>query len=219
MAMRFGDFVLEDESRQLLRGGAAVHLEPKAFELLLLLLRERPRALSKQAIHRAIWADTHVSESSLAGLILDLRVALGDDPAEPRFIRTVRGYGYAFCSATSEANAPEAGALPRWSVLCGGREIPLPEGSHVIGRGEGCRIRLASVRASRRHALLVVGPDGVTVEDLGSRNGTWVGGRRLDGRVGLEAGAEIRVVNETILLLSAGHEVPTLTDDERPSSE
>jgi pSer/pThr/pTyr-binding forkhead associated (FHA) protein len=75
------------------------------------------------------------------------------------------------------------------------------------------------VRASRRHALLVVGPAGVTVEDLGSRNGTWVGGRRLDGRVGLEAGAEIRFVNETILLLSAGHEVPTLTDDKRPSSE
>src|SRR5512145_2367101 len=105
MATRFGEFVLDEERRELLGRGAPVHLEPKAFELLALLVRSRPKALAKQAIRDAIWPDTHVSESSLAGLVLDLRVALGDDQAQPRFIRTVRGYGYAFCGTAVDDGA------------------------------------------------------------------------------------------------------------------
>ena len=212
MPLRLGKFVLDEESRQLRRGASPVHLEPKAFELLLLLLRERPRALSKQAIRDAIWPETHVSESSLAGLVLDLRVALGDDQSQPLFIRTVRGFGYAFCGAVEDLDAAPA-PPPRWAALVHGREVALPDGVHLVGRGEGCLIRLDSLRVSRRHARLVVGADGVWVEDLGSRNGTWVDGRRVDGRVAVPAGAEIRLVNETIRLLAAGPEAPTLTDE------
>jgi len=211
--------VLDDESRQLLRGGAPVHLEPKAFELLLLLLRERPRALSKQAIHRGVWPDTHVSESSLAGLILDLRVAVGDDPAEPRFIRTVRGFGYAFCSATSEERAAEAGApakverAVRWPRDPAARRLARDRARRGVPDPALVRARLATPRAPRR--------------GVGRRHGRGPGepqrhlGRRQAPRRPrrARAGAEIRVVNETILLLSAGPEVPTLTDDGRPSSE
>jgi DNA-binding winged helix-turn-helix (wHTH) protein len=211
MIFRFGEFVLDEDQRQLLRRGSPVHLEPKAFELLGLLVRKSPKALPKQVIHDAIWPGTNVTESSLAGLVLDLRIALGDEHAEHKFIRTVRGYGYSFCAPADEDHAPPP---PRWAAVVRGREIALPDGVHNVGRGEGCLVRLDSVRVSRRHARLVVSPDGVTVEDLRSRNGTWVDGRRVDGLVAVAPGAEIRLVNETIRLLAAGPDATTLTDDE-----
>ncbi|HEX9093791.1 MAG TPA: FHA domain-containing protein [Coriobacteriia bacterium] len=219
MALRFGEFELDDEQRQLFCRGTPVHLEPKAFELLALLLRHRPKALAKQAIRDAIWPGTHVSESSLAGLVLDLRVALRDEQARPRFIRTVRGYGYAFCAAAVEGLAPAPSSSFRWCALWAGREIPLPDGTHLIGRGEGCLIRLGSARVSRCHARLVVAPDGVTVEDLGSRNGTWVGGRRVEGRVALDDGAEFHVATETIRLLATGSDASTLSSSDEGASD
>jgi DNA-binding winged helix-turn-helix (wHTH) protein len=93
----FGDFILDEERRQLLRAGMPLALEPKAYELLSLLVARQPRALSKNQIHQVLWAGAFGSESALAGLIADLRSVLGDDARRPRFIRTVHGFGYAFC--------------------------------------------------------------------------------------------------------------------------
>jgi serine/threonine protein kinase/DNA-binding winged helix-turn-helix (wHTH) protein len=106
MAWRFGDFTLDGERRQLLRAGTPLSLEPKAYELLGLLLARQPRALSKDQIHGVLWAGTFVSESALAGLVADLRSVLGDDARRPRFIRTVHGYGYAFCGEAREDGQP-----------------------------------------------------------------------------------------------------------------
>ena len=106
MAWRFGDFTLDGERRQLLRAGIPLSLEPKAYELLGLLLARRPRALSKDQIHGVLWAGTFVSESALPGLVADLRSVLGDDARRPRFIRTVHGYGYAFCGEAREDGEP-----------------------------------------------------------------------------------------------------------------
>ena len=94
------------ERRQLLRAGIPLSLEPKAYELLGLLLARRPRALSKDQIHGVLWAGTFVSESALPGLVADLRSVLGDDARRPRFIRTVHGYGYAFCGEAREDGEP-----------------------------------------------------------------------------------------------------------------
>src|SRR4029450_8221386 len=106
MAWRFGDFTLDGERRQLLRAGTPLSLEPKAYELLGLLLARQPRALSKDQIHGVLWAGTFVSESALAGLVADLRSVLGDDARRPRFIRTVHCYGYAFCGEAREDGQP-----------------------------------------------------------------------------------------------------------------
>jgi DNA-binding winged helix-turn-helix (wHTH) protein len=102
----FGEFTLDEERRQLLRAGTPLPLEPKAFELLSLLVGRQPRALSKSQIHGVLWNGTFVSESALAGLVADLRSVLGDDARRPRFIRTVHGYGYAFCGEASKDGQP-----------------------------------------------------------------------------------------------------------------
>jgi DNA-binding winged helix-turn-helix (wHTH) protein/Tol biopolymer transport system component len=110
MPWLFGDYALDQERRQLLRAGIPLALEPKAYELLSLLLARRPRALSKVQIREVLWPGTFVSESALAGLITDLRALFGDDPRRPRFIRTVHGFGYAFCGEAREEGQLPAGA-------------------------------------------------------------------------------------------------------------
>src|SRR4029453_18117415 len=99
---RFGEFVLDDSQRQLLRDDeGAVHLSPKAFELLSLLVDRAPAAVSKEEIVQAVWPDVHVSDASLTNVVAEIRAAIGDVPREPRFVRTLHGFGYAFCGELS----------------------------------------------------------------------------------------------------------------------
>jgi DNA-binding winged helix-turn-helix (wHTH) protein len=212
MNVQFAEFVFDEDRRLLLRGSEPVHLEPKAFELLALLLWRRPNAVSKAEIHRAIWRGAYVSESSLPGLVLDVRTALGDDPKEPRFIRTVFRYGYAFCGPAVDDGVTRPDHTPRWTALWAGREIPLPYGDHLIGRGEDCLIRSHSRKVSRHHARVRVAPERVFVEDLGSRNGTWVHGRRIDGTMEIAAEDTVRVGPELIQFVAAGPDVTTTAD-------
>jgi DNA-binding winged helix-turn-helix (wHTH) protein len=211
MPLRFGEFSLDEERRLLLRGAEAVPLEPKAYELLWLLLARRPRALSKAQIRDVLWPTTAVAESALASLVADLRSALGDDARRPRFIRTVHSFGYAFCGAVG-GEAPVAAPPSGCSLFWTGREIPLPEGEHLLGRDEDCLVRSRSVRVSRRHAKLTVRGARVVLEDLGSRNGTLVGGRRIEGPVELGAGDVIGIGPEEIVFLGPGEAGSTLTD-------
>ena len=88
MRLPFGPYLLDLESRQLLRGADVVHLSPKAFELLGVLISHRPKALSKGELQERLWPKTFVVEKNLANLIGEIREAIGDDPSNPQFIRT-----------------------------------------------------------------------------------------------------------------------------------
>jgi DNA-binding winged helix-turn-helix (wHTH) protein len=99
MTLRFGEFLLDSDARQLSRAGQDIRLSPKAFDLLCALLARRPDVLSKNDLLSAIWPDTFVVEANLNVVIGEIRRALGDDRQAPRFIRTVHGVGYAFCGA------------------------------------------------------------------------------------------------------------------------
>jgi DNA-binding winged helix-turn-helix (wHTH) protein len=206
MTVQFAEFVFDEERRQLLRGREFLHLEPKAFELLALLVSRRPSAVSKAEIREAIWPGAFVSESSLPGLIGDLREALGDDPKEPRFIRTALRFGYAFCGETA------LDASVRWTAVWEGHAVPLPNGEHLIGRGEDCPIRCDSARVSRHHARVRVTSERLLVEDLGSRNGTWVHDCRIEGTAELTAGDTVRVGPALIQFVAATVDEPTIAD-------
>ena len=71
MTVSFGDLTLDTDTRQVRRGAVAVHISPKAFELLTALVDVRPRALSKADLHERLWPDTYVTESNLAGLVAE----------------------------------------------------------------------------------------------------------------------------------------------------
>jgi DNA-binding winged helix-turn-helix (wHTH) protein len=194
LRVRFGDIVFDAARREMRRGGEVVHLQKKAFDLLWFLLERRPAAVSKDEIHAAIWPGIFVSETTLQGLISEIRDAIGDEAREPRFIRTVHGFGYAFCgmvSTLSESGRPTEGTRA-WVVWEGGR-MGLIEGENVIGRGEDARVDLDSPTVSRRHARIVVAPEGATLEDLESKNGTYLGARQVTQPVPLRDGDQIRI--------------------------
>jgi DNA-binding winged helix-turn-helix (wHTH) protein len=196
LVVQFSDFAVDFGSRQLLRGAEAIHLGPKAFELLELLLKRRPRALSKAQLQSQLWPRTFVSESNLTSLVTELRTALADDARQPRFIRTVYGFGYAF-SGEAEELADTAGVSPpravRLRLFLENREIALRDGENLLGRVDEGVAWLESATVSRRHARILVSGGKATLEDLGSKNGTFVRGRRLTAPSPLSDGDEIRV--------------------------
>ena len=79
MRVTFGDFLLDSAERQLLRGEEPVHLTGKAFQLLVLLIAERPKVVSKKEIYDTLWPDVFVQEANIKNLIAELRSALADD--------------------------------------------------------------------------------------------------------------------------------------------
>ena len=83
MRLTFGDCAIDSDRRQVTRGGRAVTLSPKAYQLLTLLLEARPRALSKDALYGALWPDTFVVEANLSNLIGEIRAALGESAQTP----------------------------------------------------------------------------------------------------------------------------------------
>jgi DNA-binding winged helix-turn-helix (wHTH) protein len=211
--LRFGEFSLDEDRRQLLRGTEPVPLEPKAYELLCLLVSRRPKAISKAQIRDALWPSTAVSDTVLAGAVADVRAALGDKARDPRFVRTLHGFGYAFCATVEDerpAEPPAAASGP--GLLWARQEIPLSDGEHLIGRDEECLIRSRSARVSRRHARISVQGAHAVLEDLGSHNGTSVAGRRIEGPVELRRGDTIEVGPEKIVFLGAGEAGSTVTD-------
>jgi hypothetical protein len=179
-------------ARQLSRDGQAVHLTPKAFELLGLLVESGGRALSKDEIQERLWPALHVSESNLPVLMHELRDALRDDPHEPRWIRTLARFGYAFSAEVQpEPDDPSAWDC-KWDcrVLWGEREILLRPGENVLGRSHEAAVWVDDTSVSRRHAVVRVSDAGATLEDCASRNGTFVRGQPIDAPVFLEDGDE-----------------------------
>jgi DNA-binding winged helix-turn-helix (wHTH) protein len=195
--VRFGDCTLDFDTREISRGGKPVHLEPKAYRLLELLLRARPKALSKDELQDALWPKTFVSERSLARLIEVVRSGLGDSAKEPHLIRTVHGFGYAFSGdvtpVTASGERAPAGPDFHCRVTWGDREIALSPGENVLGRDPSAVVWIDLSSVSRRHARIVVGPDEATIEDLGSHNGTFVGSDRIAGPRKLENGDKIKI--------------------------
>jgi DNA-binding winged helix-turn-helix (wHTH) protein len=195
--VRFGDFVFDEDTRQLLQGGELVALSPKAFELLRHLLRRRPRAMSKDELHALIWPGTNVTDASLASAASDLRAALHDRRRRPQFIRTVHGFGYAFCGeaeAMGGGGGPETPAGgPVCRLIWKRREIDLTEGENILGRDRDAVVWLDSPTVSRRHARIMVSGGQAMLEDLGSRNGTWIRGQKITGPVRLSDLDEVKL--------------------------
>jgi DNA-binding winged helix-turn-helix (wHTH) protein len=203
--------VVDVGARVVRREGVDVHLAPKAFELLLILVRNQPNAVPHEQLHAALWPGVHVSETSLAALVTQLRKALGDTPDGSRVIRTLHRVGYAFVGEAIVAGHTPAAALPVSRLIWRGESHEVPVGESVIGRDRDCAIRLDAESVSRHHARLDVTERGVSIEDLASKNGTWVDGERIDSAVLLTDGTIFRVGSETVRFEVVIDERPTKT--------
>jgi DNA-binding winged helix-turn-helix (wHTH) protein len=204
--VRFGAFTLDVEVRQLTRAGEPLHLSPKAFDVLTILVEQRPAVVEKAALRQRLWPDVHVVDAALTNLIAEIRGVLREGTADSTFVRTVHGVGYAFAGEASDElyeRAPETPrATPFW-VVWKDRPIVLAPGDHIVGRDAACGVWVDADGVSRRHARIRVPADGeargATIEDLSSTNGTYVKGRCVTGETPLENGDRIRMGHATLV--------------------
>jgi DNA-binding winged helix-turn-helix (wHTH) protein len=193
MKYAFGSICVDADARRISSTAGPMHLTRKAFDLLLLLLERRPDAVSKEQIYTRLWPDTFVAESSLQTLIHEIRQAIDDRGSRQSWIRTVHGIGYSFAGDVVVSQAPSARPpfeRPAAWLLGESIRIALHPGENILGRGVKDVVEIDLPTISRRHARIVIG-DSVTVEDLGSKNGTWLKEERLAGPRVLADGDEV----------------------------
>ena len=148
--------------------------------------------MSKADIRKHLWPGTFVSESSLPSLVSEIRDAIADHRRKPGVLRTVHGFGYAFQFERLGVPAAEAAAAPDAWLLGSTAEVALRPGENILGReGEGIVVKSSTV--SRRHARLIVDMNGALLEDLGSKNGTFVNDRRVAGPMPIVDGDQVRI--------------------------
>src|SRR5262245_51395649 len=175
MRTRFQQFLVDSDTRQLLRDGSEVHLSTKAFDLLCLLLTRRPNVVDKEELLRQIWPTSYVAEANLNVLVGEVRRALGDSAQASQFIRTIHGVGYAFSGSAAdiETVAPAERVDRIHFFLVGSdRTFVLTPGDNIIGRDPSCDIWLDDPDVSRRHARIRIDTARRTavLDDLGSTN-------------------------------------------------
>ncbi len=195
MTYRFDAFTADVATRRLLREQEQLHLSPKAFDLLVTLVENRAQAMSKADLQQKLWPSTYVLETNLAGLVAEIRRALDDPADEPRYIRTIHRFGYQFVGNVVgvEAHSTAPAAAARYWVIWEERQIPLSAGENLIGRAPEAAVWIDAPGISRQHARISLDERGATIEDLQSKNGTYLRGERVTARVPLADGDQIRL--------------------------
>ncbi len=203
---RLGEWLVQPSLDRLTLGDRTVRIRPRLMDVLCFLAEHQGQVRSKDDIIAAVWAKPYMAESVLSRSIAELRRVLDDNAAEPRFIETITKRGYRLIAPVelvggSSQRPNEAERVPARNPvtlgehtcgLCWGeQEIPLVEGENLIGRIREAAVRISSTRVSRRHARIVVTGGRAVLEDLGSKNGTYLRGRRIDRPVQLSDGDEI----------------------------
>ncbi len=181
MRVRFGPFLFDSGTRELLRGAQPLRLSPKSFDLLQILIERRPVVVSKTALQDAVWPDTFVDEANVGNAVAEIRRVLDDDPRSPACICTVSRRGYRFCAEVEDlgSKTEAAGGAVRWWLSWNDTTLPLAEGENIVGRHPASGVWINGTSVSREHARIVVAGGRATIEDRGSRNGTFVDGKRI----------------------------------------
>ena len=209
MKIRFAEYTLDWNSRRLFRADSPVHMQPKALELLKLLIDQRPRALSKAELHERLWPSTFVSDGTLTSLVAELRGTIGDRERSVPFLRTVHRFGYSFAGEVSEFDVSQpGGSTSCWLIWDAGRAM-LREGENILGRDRGLVAWFESIDISRRHARISLTSGEAVLEDLQSRNGTFVRGDRITGPHRLTDGDQIGLGSVLITFRAAPADAST----------
>ena len=194
MRYRFADFLYDASNRSLIRGGAEIALTPKTRDLLLLFLENPARLLTRQEISDRLWPDVAVTDDALRFQVSELRKALGDRAES--WIRTVPREGYRWGAAVTREQGPRGSGSAvgeiSYRLVLESREIELVRGENIIGRDPEAVLWIDHTSVSRNHARIRIG-ETVTLEDLGSKNGTYLRGEKITGVRGLANGDKIRI--------------------------
>lgn len=221
MAYRFGPFLYDSVSRVLLQKGEEIPLTHKSRELLLLFLHNPGRLLTREEIVEKVWPDVAVTDDALRFQVAELRKALGAEGKA--FIRTIQREGHRWeAPVRAAADRPvravdeegERRPGPRFRLVLETREVQLMEGENVIGRDPDAALWVDHPSVSRRHALILIADGKAMLEDLGSKNGTHLNGKKIGRRSPLSDGDEVRVGPESMVFRAVSPE--TTRTERRP---
>jgi DNA-binding winged helix-turn-helix (wHTH) protein len=187
MVARFGCFEMDPQRRQLVAQGQLLHLTPKAFDLLWMLVEAAPRVVSKREIHERLWQGGVVADATLVGLVKEIRRAMyGKSDLAP--LRTAHRIGYALDLPV--VGLPAVTLTAEHWLIAGQRRIGLAPGENVIGRDPAASVWLDHATLSRRHARITLLKGEAILEDLGSKNGTKLRGVDVLQPTSLRSGDE-----------------------------
>ena len=175
---RFAPFELDQAERRLLRAGQGVPLTPKAFALLALLLQHAGQLVPKDHIFTTVWAGREVTDAALARVLRELRLALGDDAARPRYVQTAHGLGLRF---VAPVDAEQPALPPAAAPPLAGRASELQQ----------LRLALDAARAGQRSVLFIsaepgMGKTALLSAALAEAGDLWVGSGRCIQQYGSE---------------------------------
>ena len=204
---KFAEFELDVEAYVLRRPGGPLRLEKLPMEVLILLVQRAGTLVQRSEIQAMLWdPDIYIEhDSAINTAVRKIRRTLGDDAENPRFLETVVGKGYRFIAPVEGGASPPAQSsanhgrssvrrqrgFPSYSVTRGRQEFILEPGETVFGRDPAAGAYVDHPSVSRRHACISIGSQGAVLEDLKSRNGTFVNGSRIDGPTKIGHGAVI----------------------------
>jgi DNA-binding winged helix-turn-helix (wHTH) protein len=181
-AFKIGEWHVEPDFNVITNGDVEVRLEIKVMELLVYLAHQGDRLVTRSELIDGVWGTEFICDNTLTHAISQLRAALGDDPRNPNFIQTIHRRGYRLLAAVVDLEGRGAADIAQPShfrILTPTREIQLREGANLLGRAPGVTVRIDSIWVSRHHAKVEVELEDAVLEDLGSRNGTFVNGERV----------------------------------------
>jgi len=208
---RFGRFEFDPVTRRVRSEGADIHLTPKAFDLLAALLDAAPRVVSKRELHARLWPGGVVADATLVALVKQLRAALDDHDRAAPLIRTVHRVGYALEVPPTRRVRAVPAATARW-LTWGQRRLPLATGENIVGRDDTAGVRLDDPMVSRRHARILVSGTGALIEDLGSKNGTFIEGQQIASEpMPLRDGIQLAFGTVCVFYGESREGMPTLT--------
>jgi hypothetical protein len=152
------------------------------------------KLVSKRDLIDEVWRTEFVSDHALTQVIAELRAALGDNAGNPSFIENIPRRGYRLVAPmipiADSVHSSHGVSMP-FKLETDDGTRPLTQGQNVIGRTDEADICVDKTEVSRCHAMITVQGTSAVIEDLGSKNGTYVNGRQIDGPTTLNNGDEI----------------------------
>jgi DNA-binding winged helix-turn-helix (wHTH) protein len=210
---RFGAFDLDARTGELRKRGVRIRLQEQPFQLLATLVERAGDLVTRDELRSRLWttSTTIAFDQAVNNAVAKIRIALSDSAESPRFVETLARRGYRFIEDVewvgdpggAPASQPAAAPAARAAIVrltTDDRTVVLTEGSHIVGRDPDASVWIDSAVVSRHHARLIVQRDGITIEDLDSRNGTFVNGARVAGVSALAHGDELRIATHALVV-------------------
>lgn len=219
MPFRLGEWFVEPKLNRISRKEISIRLEHRVMAVLMCLVARAGELVTRRELVDCVWEKGFVSDNTITHAVTELRKALEDDARDPQVIETIHGKGYRLIARVAFERSPSfmnvTTPFPFFAVLQDA-EIPLHEGANLIGRGPDVVINIPSMKASRHHARINVIGGNASIEDLDSKNGTFLNGARINQKLPLNSGDLIGIGSfaETIRIVDAFGGVTTESEYE-----